>query len=90
MNLVALSLDGSLMSTVETRLDEDEVGGFICLKFWASETQKKDFELSTIVYEPHRFVSCSIHTPQLPLYLVVLFHNFAFLVFHFKLIDLVI
>ncbi|XP_010681099.2 uncharacterized protein LOC104896097 [Beta vulgaris subsp. vulgaris] len=59
VNLVALSLDGSLMSTVETRLDEDEVGGFICLKFWASETQKKDFELSTIVYEPHRDAAIS-------------------------------
>ncbi|KAH9606925.1 hypothetical protein KSS87_009320 [Heliosperma pusillum] len=54
VNLVSLSVDGSLMSTVETRLPEDGVGGLICLKFWASEAQKKDFKLSTIVYEPHR------------------------------------
>ena len=57
MSLVSLSYDGSLMSTVETRLAEDGVGGLICLKFWVAEL-RKDFKLSTIVYEPHRFVSC--------------------------------
>ncbi|XP_074272497.1 uncharacterized protein LOC141596286 [Silene latifolia] len=54
VSLVALSVDGSMMSTVETRLPEEGVGGLTCLKFWASEAQKKDFKLSTIVYEPHR------------------------------------
>ncbi|KAL2930405.1 WD repeat-containing protein 75 [Bienertia sinuspersici] len=60
VSLVALSHDGSMMSTVETRLAEDGVGGLVCLKFWVSETQKKDFKLSTIVYEPHRFVFSSL------------------------------
>lgn len=58
VNIVALSHDGSMMSTVETRLPEDGIGGLVSLKFWASETQKKDFRLSTIVYEPHR--DCAI------------------------------
>ncbi|CAO2842038.1 unnamed protein product [Amaranthus hypochondriacus] len=53
VSLVSLSYDGSLMSTVETRLSEEGVGGLICLKFWAAEL-RKDFKLSTIVYEPHR------------------------------------
>lgn len=59
VNLVALSHDGSLMSTVETRLAEDGVGGLVCLKFWASDSQKKDLKLSTIVYEPHRDAAIS-------------------------------
>ncbi|KNA25055.1 hypothetical protein SOVF_009790 [Spinacia oleracea] len=59
VSLVALSHDGSLMSTVESRLAEDGVGALVCLKIWASETQKKDFKLSTIVYEPHRDAAIS-------------------------------
>ncbi|KAK9691219.1 hypothetical protein RND81_09G183500 [Saponaria officinalis] len=54
VSLVALSPDGSMMTTVETRVPEAGVGGLICLKFWVSESQKKDFDLSTVVYEPHR------------------------------------
>lgn len=59
VSLVALSGDGSVMSTVETRLPEDGIGGLVCLKFWACETQKKDYKLSTIVYEPHRDAAIS-------------------------------
>lgn len=55
VTLVVLSLDGSMMSTVEMKLPEEGLGGLICLKFWASESQNKEFSLSTIVYEPHRF-----------------------------------
>ncbi|KAJ4709304.1 WD repeat-containing protein 75 [Melia azedarach] len=54
VTLVALSQDGSMMSTAEVKLAEEGIGGLICLKFWASGTQNKDFSLSTIVYEPHR------------------------------------
>lgn len=55
MTLVSLSGDGSMMSTVEVNLPEDGIGGLVCLKFWASDSQNKNFNLSTIVYEPHRF-----------------------------------
>ncbi|XP_010525723.1 PREDICTED: WD repeat-containing protein 75 [Tarenaya hassleriana] len=51
---VALSPDGSLMSTAEVKLPEDGIGGLVCLKFWVSEPPNKSFNLSTIVYEPHR------------------------------------
>lgn len=54
VTLVSLSGDGSMMSTVEVNLPEDGIGGLVCLKFWASESQNKNFKLSTIVYEPHR------------------------------------
>ncbi|XP_050373389.1 uncharacterized protein LOC126791037 isoform X2 [Argentina anserina] len=54
LTLVSLSGDGSMMSTVEVNLPEDGIGGLVCLKFWASESQNKKFNLSTIVYEPHR------------------------------------
>ena len=56
MTVVALSLDGSLMSTAEVRSPEDGIGGLSCLKFWDSELENKRFSLSTVVYEPHRFV----------------------------------
>ncbi|KAL9243950.1 hypothetical protein vseg_017780 [Gypsophila vaccaria] len=59
VSLAALSSDGSMMSTVETRVPEDGVGGLICLKFWVSESHKKDFKLSTVVYEPHRDAAIS-------------------------------
>ncbi|XP_021714730.1 WD repeat-containing protein 75-like [Chenopodium quinoa] len=59
VSFVALSHDGSLMSTIETRLAEDGVGGLVCLKFWESETQEKEYNLSTIVYEPHRDAAVS-------------------------------
>lgn len=54
VNLVALSLDGCVMSTVETRLPEEGIGGLVSLKFWTCGQQNKDFSLSTVVYEPHR------------------------------------
>lgn len=60
VTLVALSQDGSMMSTAEVKLAEEGIGGLICLKFWASGTQNKDFSLSTIVYEPHRYGPCLI------------------------------
>lgn len=55
MTLVSLSGDGSMMSTVEVKLPEEGLGGLVCLKFWASGSQNKNFTMSTIVYEPHRF-----------------------------------
>lgn len=55
MTLVCLSGDGSMMSTVEVKLPEEGLGGLVCLKFWASGSQNKNFTMSTIVYEPHRF-----------------------------------
>ncbi|XWS28111.1 hypothetical protein CRYUN_Cryun25bG0037300 [Craigia yunnanensis] len=59
---VALSLDGSVMSTSEVNLAEEGIGGLVCLKFWASESQNKEFSLSTIVYEPQRDAGISAVT----------------------------
>lgn len=56
MTAVALSLDGSVMSTTEVKLPEDGIGGLVSLKFWMSEPDSKTFTLSTIVYEPHRLI----------------------------------
>ncbi|GJX93853.1 WD repeat-containing protein 75 [Tanacetum coccineum] len=53
LNLVALSLEGSVMCTVETRLAEEGIGGFVTLKFWERGSQNNDFSLSTVIYEPH-------------------------------------
>ncbi|KAK4439610.1 U3 small nucleolar RNA-associated protein 17 [Sesamum alatum] len=53
VNLVALSPDGSTMSTVETRLPEEGIGSLVSLKFWACGAQNKHFSLSTVIYEPH-------------------------------------
>lgn len=55
MILVALSQDGSMMSTVEVKLPEEGIGGLVCLKFWALGSENKKFTLSTVIYEPHRF-----------------------------------
>ncbi|XP_023900086.1 uncharacterized protein LOC112011971 [Quercus suber] len=52
--LVALSQDGSMMSTVEVKLPEEGIGGLVCLKFWALGSENKKFTLSTVIYEPHR------------------------------------
>nr|XP_043629244.1 WD repeat-containing protein 75 [Erigeron canadensis] len=54
LNLVALSFEGSVMCTVETRMAEEGIGGFVTLKFWERESQNNDFSLSTVIYEPHR------------------------------------
>ncbi|XP_047316571.1 WD repeat-containing protein 75-like [Impatiens glandulifera] len=59
ITMVAISPDGSLMSTVENRLPEEEIGGLVCLKFWECQPLNKDFCLSTIIYEPHRDASLS-------------------------------
>ncbi|KAE8700133.1 formin BNI1-like [Hibiscus syriacus] len=59
---VALSVDGSLMSTSEVKLAEEGIGGLVCLKFWQAGSQNKEFSLSTIVYEPHRDASISAVT----------------------------
>lgn len=55
VTLMALSPDGSVMSTVEVRLPEQDIGGLVCLKFWKSASQNKQFALSTVIYEPHRY-----------------------------------
>ncbi|GER33887.1 peptidyl-prolyl cis-trans isomerase-like 4 [Striga asiatica] len=54
VNLVALSPDGSTMSTVETRFPEDGIGSLVSLKFWACGSRNKQVRLSTVIYEPHR------------------------------------
>ncbi|VVB15161.1 unnamed protein product [Arabis nemorensis] len=56
---VAISLDGSVMSTTEVKLPEDGIGGLVSLKFWESEPDNKTFTLSTVVYEPHKDASVS-------------------------------
>ncbi|KAG2302987.1 hypothetical protein Bca52824_031638 [Brassica carinata] len=57
---VALSLDGSVMSTTEVKLPEDGIGGLVYLKFWVSEPDNKTFTLSTIVYESHKEAGVSV------------------------------
>ncbi|KAG7966151.1 hypothetical protein I3843_08G035500 [Carya illinoinensis] len=54
VTFVALSQDGSMMSTVEAKLPEEGIGGLVCLKFWALGSENKKFSLSTVIYEPHR------------------------------------
>ncbi|KAJ4982232.1 hypothetical protein NE237_033069 [Protea cynaroides] len=53
VTLLALSVDGSKMGTVEVKLPEEGIGGLVCLKFWASGSRSGDFTLSTVIYEPH-------------------------------------
>lgn len=60
VTLVAISLDGSMMCTAERKLPEEGIGGLLCLKFWSSDSMKKEFNLSTIVYDPHGSVSIFI------------------------------
>ncbi|KAF5461745.1 hypothetical protein F2P56_017819 [Juglans regia] len=54
VTFVAVSLDGSMMSTVEAKLPEEGIGSLVCLKFWALGSENKKFSLSTVIYEPHR------------------------------------
>ena len=54
MTLVELSVDGSMMGTVEVKLPEEGVGGLVCLKFWDLGSDNKRFSVSTLIYEPHR------------------------------------
>ncbi|KAK1287426.1 hypothetical protein QJS10_CPB19g00464 [Acorus calamus] len=53
VTLVALSTDGSTMSTVEVKLPEEQIGGLVTLKFWASGSHNEEYSLSTVIYEPH-------------------------------------
>ncbi|KAK1303998.1 hypothetical protein QJS10_CPB11g01412 [Acorus calamus] len=53
VTLVALSSDGSTMSTVEVKLPEEQIGGLVTLKFWASGSHNEEYSLSTVIYEPH-------------------------------------
>ncbi|CAH9079051.1 unnamed protein product [Cuscuta epithymum] len=62
VNMVALSPDGCTISTVETRLPEEGIGGLISLKFWTSGSESKGFNLSTVIYEPHRDAGVSAIT----------------------------
>ncbi|XP_061361499.1 uncharacterized protein LOC133305332 [Gastrolobium bilobum] len=54
VTLVELSVDGSMMSTVEVKLPEEGIGGLVCLKFWDLDSDSKKFSVSTLIYEPHR------------------------------------
>lgn len=56
MTVVELSVDGSIMGTVEVKLPEEGIGGLICLKFWDLDSDSKRFSVSTLIYEPHRCV----------------------------------
>ncbi|BAT76749.1 hypothetical protein LR48_Vigan627s003400 [Vigna angularis] len=53
VSLVELSIDGSMMGTVEIKLPEDGIGGLVCLKFWDLDDNQR-FSVSTLIYEPHR------------------------------------
>ncbi|PAN21831.1 hypothetical protein PAHAL_3G492900 [Panicum hallii] len=52
ISLVSLSIDGSLMCTVDVKLPEEELGGLVTLKFWNGSSAGNYF-LSTVIYEPH-------------------------------------
>ncbi|GJU38759.1 ribonuclease H-like domain-containing protein [Tanacetum coccineum] len=52
LNLVALSLEGSVMCTVETRLAEERIRR-LCNTRVLGTSQNNDFSLSTVIYEPH-------------------------------------
>ncbi|XP_057417123.1 uncharacterized protein LOC130711489 [Lotus japonicus] len=54
VTVVELSVDGSIMGTVEVKLPEEGIGGLICLKFWDLDSDSKRFSVSTLIYEPHR------------------------------------
>ncbi|KAG6487383.1 hypothetical protein ZIOFF_055969 [Zingiber officinale] len=48
--LVAISLDGSLMATIDV---EEKLGGLVCLKYWSRGSLVAEYLLSTVIYEPH-------------------------------------
>ncbi|RLN00886.1 WD repeat-containing protein 75 [Panicum miliaceum] len=52
ISVVSLSIDGSLMCTVDVKLPEEELGGLVTLKFWNGSSAGNYF-LSTVIYEPH-------------------------------------
>ncbi|CAL4905194.1 unnamed protein product [Urochloa decumbens] len=53
ISLVSLSIDGSLMCTVDVKLPEEELGGIVTLKFWNHGSNAGNYFLSTVIYEPH-------------------------------------
>ncbi|XP_020275588.1 WD repeat-containing protein 75 [Asparagus officinalis] len=57
--LMSLSGDGSMMSTVEVRLPEEGLGDLITLKFWARGSRVGEYNLVTVIYEPHSYAEVS-------------------------------
>lgn len=53
MALMALSTDGSMMGTIDVRLPEEGLGGLITLKFWTCGSRVGDYNLVTVICEPH-------------------------------------
>ncbi|XP_078177165.1 transducin/WD40 repeat-like superfamily protein isoform X1 [Carex rostrata] len=53
ISLVKVSNDGSMMCTVEEKLQEMGLGGLISLKFWTRGSHTGHYTLSTVIYEPH-------------------------------------
>ncbi|KAJ6795087.1 WD repeat-containing protein 75 [Iris pallida] len=51
--LVTLSVDGAMMGTVDIRLPEEGLGGLVSLKFWTHGSHNGEYNLSTVIYEPH-------------------------------------
>ncbi|KAG6468617.1 hypothetical protein ZIOFF_073306 [Zingiber officinale] len=51
--LVAISLDGSLMATIDVTIPEEKLGGLVCLKYWTRGSLVAEYLLSTVIYEPH-------------------------------------
>ncbi|XP_020595529.1 WD repeat-containing protein 75-like, partial [Phalaenopsis equestris] len=51
--LIALSSDGSMMSTVDVKLPEEDLGGLVTLKFWSGGSRLGEYALSTVIFEPH-------------------------------------
>lgn len=42
------------LGTVETRMYEQGIGGFVTHKFWECGPHNNDFTLSIVIYVPHR------------------------------------
>lgn len=57
--LMSLSTDGSMMGTVDVRLAEEGIGGLITLKFWSRGSRVGDYNLVTVIYEPHSYAEVS-------------------------------
>ncbi|CAI9279716.1 unnamed protein product [Lactuca saligna] len=60
------SCHGPVMGTVETRMYEQGIGGFVTHKFWECGPHNNDFTLSIVIYVPHRdgVVSAIIFHPS--------------------------
>lgn len=61
MTAVALSRNGSVMTTAEARFAASNFSeGIVSLKFWVFVPDSKTFSLSTVINQPHRFLlQCS-------------------------------